>query len=299
MLRGMSSTLSSLSGQLVAAVAAAARSVVAVEGSSRLPASGVLWRDGVIVTVDHGIKREEGLTITLPDGSSVAASVAGRDPGTDLAVLKSETGVASIQPADTAAAQPGAIVLAVGRAAEVGVHTGMGVISAVRGSWRTWRGGRIERYIRLDLAMYPGLSGSAVIDTEGRVIGVATSALSRIAGVAIPVETVDRVVDEVLKRGYVSRPYVGVGVQPVGGLPGGAGGLIIVSLEPQAPASVAGFLLGDILLSVGGKEVRSIGDLQDALQTWKVGDRVKVRLSRGAVERDIDLTLGERTKSAE
>lgn len=282
---------------MVAAVAAAAESVVAVEGSRRLPVSGILWREGIVVTVDHGIKREEGLSITLPDGKSVAAAVAGRDPGTDLAILKAGTGAVKIR-SSALSARPGAIVLAVGRAAEIGVHSGMGIISAVRGSWRSWRGGRIERYIRLDLAMYPGLSGAAVIDTEGGVLGIATSALSRIAGVAIPAETIDRVVDEVLTKGYVSRAYLGVGVQPVG-LPGGGGGLIVVSLEPQAPAAAAGLLLGDILLAVADKEVRAIDDLLDALQTLQAGERVSARLSRGGVEQALEITLGERARKTE
>jgi S1-C subfamily serine protease len=297
MLGSMSNALSNLSEQLIAAVAQAAGSVVTVEGSRRLPVSGVLWRDGIIVTVDHGIKREEGLSVSLPDGKSVSASLVGRDPGTDLAVLKAETG--PVKPGWPGSdAHPGTIVLAVGRSAEVGVHTAMGVISAVHGAWRTWRGGRIDRYIRLDLTMYPGLSGAVVVDAGGRMVGIATSALSRIAGVGIPAETVDRVVEEVLKKGYVSRAYLGVGVQPVG-LADGNGGLMVVSLEPQAPAAAAGLLLGDILLAVAGKQVRAIDDLQDVLQSRKVGDRLPLRLSRAGVERDLEVTLGERARKAE
>jgi len=293
-----SNALASLSEQLVSSVESAARNVVAVEGSRRLPASGVLWRSGVIVTVDHAIKREDGLNVTLPDGRSVQASLAGRDPGTDLAILKVDSASTNVPAAGSQSAKPGALVLAVGRSTEIGVHTGMGIISAVRGSWRTWRGGHIDRYIRLDLSMYPGLSGAVVVDSEGAVIGIATSALSRIAGVAIPVETVNRVVDEVLQKGYVSRAYLGVGVQPVG-LPQGGGGLIVVSLQPDAPAAKAGLLLGDILLAIDGKDVRAIDDLQDALQSRKDGERVAVKLSRGGAQLGVDVILGERARKAE
>jgi S1-C subfamily serine protease len=294
----MSSALTNLSDALVAAVAAASQSVVAVEGSRRLPASGVIWGDNIVVTVDHALKREEGLTVVLPGGESVPVTLAGRDPGTDLAILKAEASLPAAKPASAPAAQPGAIVLAVGRSVESGAHSAMGIVSAVRGPWRTWRGGRIERYVRLDLAMYPGLSGSIVADAAGSLVGIATSGLTRIAGIAIPVETVDRVVDEVLTKGYVSRAYLGVGVQPIVQL-GYGGGLIVVSLEPDSPAAKGGLLLGDILLAVGGHEVHGIDDLQEALQTRKAGDLVPVRLSRGGVEQNVEVALGERARRTE
>lgn len=294
----MSNALSGLSDQLVATVAASANLAVAVEGSRRTPASGVIWRPGIVVTVDHAIKREEGLTVTLPDGKTVSATVAGRDPGTDIAVLRAETGEPEFAIAPVDQAQPGSIVLAVGRSSEVGPHTALGMISAVRGAWRTWRGGRIDRYLRLDLSFYPGLSGSVVVDTEGRVIGLGTSALSRIAGVAIPAETVVRVLDEVLQKGYVSRAYLGVGVQPVA-LPDNSAGLMIVSLETDAPAARSGLLLGDILLAAGERELHEVDDLQDALQGRKAGELVPVRLSRGGVAQTLDVTLGERARRTE
>ena len=127
----------------------------------------------------------------------------------------------------------------------------LGIISACSGEWRTWRGGRLDHYIRLDLTLYPGSDGGAVVNTAGETIGIATSALSRIAGLAIPAVTIDRVVDEILTRGHVARGYLGVGLQPVE-LPDHQKGLIVLSLEPEGPAAKAGVLIGDILVTLGG-----------------------------------------------
>ena len=175
-------------------------------GSPRPPAvllSGVFWRPGVIVTAEHTIRREDEITVTLPDGSNAPATLAGSDPGTDLAVLKAEFPAPLLKPA--AGPIAGQIVLAIGRSQDSGVNATLGIVSAVSGDWRTWRGGRLDQYIRLDLTLYPGSSGGAVVNIAGETLGIATSALSRIAGVTIPSATIDRVVDQILARGRVSR----------------------------------------------------------------------------------------------
>jgi S1-C subfamily serine protease len=171
----------------------------------------------------------------------------------------------------------------------------MGIISAVSGSWRTWRGGRLDQYIRLDLTMYPGSSGGVVINTAGETIGVATSALSRIAGLAIPVATVDRVVDEILTSGRVSRGYLGVGLQPVE-LPDHQNGLIVLSLEADGPAGKAGLIIGDIIISIAGRRVADTDDVQSALESHAVGANVEVTVVRAGSPANIGITVGERPR---
>jgi S1-C subfamily serine protease len=289
------SSLTTISEQLVEAVAAAGRFVVSIDVGRRFPASGVLWSADTIVTAEHSVKRDDDLKVTLPDGRAVNATLAGRDGGTDIAVLKIEPVAA---PARTVAPEesirPGAFTIAVGRAPEFGAHAALGIISAVRGEWQTWRGGRLDRYIRLDLNLFPGLSGAAVVDTEGRLIGFATSGLSRIAAVAIPATTADRVVNEILTKGYVSRAYLGVGLQPVA-LQGHEGAaLMVVSLEPNGPAATSGLLLGDIVLAVDGKAVADTDDVQSALSGRASGTVVTAKVLRAGERRDVAVTLGER-----
>jgi len=288
----MSSTLAALSDELAGAVERAAQFVVGVNGRTRIPSSGVLWRAGVVVTAEHSIKRDEDLSVVLPDGRKASATLAGRDPGTDLAVLKVD-GAGNPAFETAASVKTGNLVLAVGRSLEVGVSATMGVVSAVGGAWSTWRGGRLDQYIRLDVSIYPGSSGGAVVDTEGRLIGIATSALSRTAGVAIPGATVDRVAGELLSKGRIARGYLGVGLQPVQ-LKTSAG-LIVLTAEPGGPADRAGLLVGDVLVALDGKPVEDVRDLQSALAD-AVGKTIQATLVRGGQKTDIPVVVGERSK---
>jgi S1-C subfamily serine protease len=171
----------------------------------------------------------------------------------------------------------------------------MGIVSAVSGSWRTWRGGRLDRYIRLDLTMYPASSGGLVVNTKGEAIGIATSALSRIAGLAIPASTINRVVDEILSRGHVARGYLGVGLQPVE-LPDHHKGLIVLSLEPDGPAAKAGVLIGDVLVSLGGTAVTDTDDIQSVLEGHAVGQKIEAGVVRGGAAVTVGIVVGERSR---
>jgi S1-C subfamily serine protease len=166
-------------------------------------------------------------------------------------------------------------------------------VSAVGPAWRTWRGGRLDRYIRLDLTLYPGSSGALVVNVSGEVLGVATPVLSRIAGVAIPAPNIDRSVEEILKRGRVARGYLGVGLQPVE-ISDHRKGLIVLSIEAGGPAAKAGVLIGDILVSLGGKSVEDTEDIQAALEGDAVGSPIEAVISRGGDSRNIAITIGER-----
>ena len=291
----MANEWAALSNDLAAAVERAGRSVVAVHARPRFSSSGVIWRPGVIVTAQHTIRREEEITVTLPDGGNRPATLAGSDAGTDIAVLRLAEPAGEAISQFAAGTKPGHMALAVGRSEDSGVNATFGIISAVSGPWRTWRGGRLDQYIRLDLTMYPASSGGLVVDSAGATIGVATSALSRIAGLAIPAASINRVLDEILSRGGVSRAYLGVGLQPVA-VSDHQKGLIVLSTEAGGPAAAAGVLIGDILISVNGKAVADTDDVQTTLETVKAGQAIEAGLLRGGAQKQISITAGERPR---
>src|SRR3989475_2510645 len=265
----MSAVLQSLSTELADAVESAGRAVVAIHARRRIPASGVHWRPGVVVATHHTITRDDNITVTLPDGMTAPATLAGRDPGTDLAVLKlaaQSLPAATLRP-DTPPTV-GELVIALGRPGP-SVTASWGVVSRVDGPWRTWHGAEIDSLLRLDLAIYDGFSGGPLIDAAGRVLGINTSGLARGVPVTIPVATVERVVPELLERGTIRRAYLGIGTQPVR-VPESLAGklelkgdvaLLIVSLESGGPADRAGLLLGDVLLELDGAEVSDPTDV--------------------------------------
>ena len=295
----MEHELVALSNELAGAAEQAGRVVVAVNARPRFASSGVLWRPGVIVTAEHTIRRREEIGITLPDGRTTSATLAGRDAGTDLAVLKlGENGTPAASFGSTEALKPGHVVLAIGRSPDSGVNATMGIMSAVSGPWRTWRGGQMDQYLRLDLTLYPGSSGGAVVDTAGRVLGIATSALSRIAGLAVPVSTVNRVIDELLRTGHVSRGYLGLGLHPVI-MPDGETGLIVLSSEKDGPAASAGVMIGDVLVTLGGRPARDTDDIQSALGSESVGKPIAARIVRGGQVIELNITVGERPRGEE
>jgi S1-C subfamily serine protease len=289
----MAKELAALSEELTATVERTAPSVVAVHARPRFSSSGVIWRPGIVVTGEHTIQREEEITVTRPDGTDTAATLVGSDAGTDVAVLRVDgAGDAPLSVAGAVPA-PGNLVLAIGRSRNSGVNATMGIVSAVSGSWRTWRGGRLDHYIRLDLTLYPGSSGGVAVNVAGEAIGIVTSVLSRVPALAIPTATVDRVIDEILRRGRVTRAYLGVGVQPVE-LPDHQRGQIVLSLEPEGPAARAGVLVGDILVSLGGMAVPDVDDLQAALESVGIGKGIEAEVLRGGVATRVAVTTGER-----
>lgn len=290
----MQNSLTNLSDDLATAVERAGSSVVAVYGGGRVPSTGVHWKPGLIVTAEHSLRRDEEIRVGLANGETIAAELAGRDPGTDLAALKIDAkALPSISDA-RANARTGNIVLAIGRHREIGVCAALGVVSVVGPGYQTWRGGKLDSFLRLDLELYPGCSGALVVDARGDALGIATSVHSRFAPVAIPGITVDRVAAELAKRGYVARGYLGVGMQPVA-LPDG-GGLIVISVEKNSPAAKAGLVIGDILVALGGNPVRDTRDVQTFLAGESIGKTVNVSILRGGERREVSITIGEKGK---
>ena len=287
-------SLAELSRELAQAVEKGEQAVVAVHGRPQIPSSGILWRDGVVVTTDHTLKRHEDLTVTLPNGTNAPATLAGRDHGTDLAVLRiAENKAPAAKLADEASLKAGNLVLALGRRGEYGVTASFGAIGALGSAWRTWRGGQIDRFIRPDLNIYHGFSGGALVDVEGLVIGLNTSALTRGSGVTIPASTVSRVVGDLLTQGHVRRGYLGVGLHPVE-LPGGRTGLIILSIEPNGPAAQAGIFVGDVLVALEGQPVTDTDDVQAHLGGDRIGKSIAAELVRGGAPLTLNIVPGER-----
>jgi S1-C subfamily serine protease len=293
--------LLSLSNDLAAAVERAAPAVVTVHARRRLPSTGIHWRPGIVVTADHTVRTGENITITAPDGRAMAAALSGRDPGTDLAVLRVE-GLTSptAAPGDDAALRMGHLVLALG----YGPRASWGVVSAVGPRWRTGRGGEIDRLVRLDLVLYPGFSGGPLVDATGRVMGVNTSGLSADGRLAIPVATVNRVTDELLRSGRVARGYLGLGMQPVRlpeaararlGLPRDTG-LIVVMVDPDGPAAHAGVLLGDVLLALDGQPVSDLDDVHARLGSDRIGARLEAVVLRAGVRVELGIAVGEQPR---
>jgi S1-C subfamily serine protease len=294
-----------LSNNLADAVENAGKSIVAIHARRHSPSSGVYWKDGVIVTADHTIEREENITVTLPDGRSLPASLAGRDSGTDVAVLKVENANLPVaEVGDASTLKVGHIVLAVARPGEVGLSASWGAVSAVGGSFRTWAGGQIDQLVRPDLTLYPGFSGGPLIDAQGRVVGINTSGLSRSMALTIPATTVSRVAEQLLTTGRIARGYLGIAMQSVRlpdsqvtalGLSRNTG-LIVVSVESDGPAEQAGVLVGDILVALDGNPVSNTDDIQGMLGSDRVGKTVAARVIRGGSPADVSLTVGERPR---
>ena len=296
----MASVVEGISNELAGMVEAAGPAIVRVEGRRRLPASGIVWSDGgIVVTAHHVVERDDRIGVGLADGKQVDAELVGRDPTTDLAVLRVE----GAQPSAAMSAQEddlsvGHLVLALGRPGRT-VQATLGIVSALGTSWRTAAGGTIDRYLQTDVVMYPGFSGGPLVDAEGKVLGLNTSALRGVS-LTIPNLTVDRVVESILSHGRVQRGYLGVGVQPVN-LPeaiskelGQDTGLILISVEPDSPAEAGGLTLGDTLLSVNGEPVRRLGDLLSLLSGELVGEQVLISILRGGAPGEQTVTVGER-----
>ncbi len=300
----MPGSLVDFSNELASAVERAGAFVIAVPDGGRDGVSGTVWRDGVAVTAEHTIRGRDEVTVVLPSGEKTTAAVAGRDAGTDIAVLKLSSTVGSLQAAritPDAQGRVGEIVLTVARRGTDGLAATYGVIGAIGGPWRTWQGARIDRWLRLDLNPFPGFSGGPIVNASGEVLGMATSGPRRSA-LTIPSMTVNRVVDQLLQHGRVARGYIGVALQPVA-FPEEAWkslgistdrGLLVVTVAPGSEAEKAGILLGDVIVAIGGSPVRSLRSLQFELDGDKIGKAISVDLVRGGRLVQASVTVGEK-----
>lgn len=297
----MANALTDFSNGLTAAVEKAGASTLLVDARKRYPASGIAFAENLMLTADHVVTREEDIKVRLPDGRSLAATVAGRDPGSDLAVLRLAEN--TLVPAQTSEdVKVGQLVLALGRPGSEGMQASWGIVTSINGPTRTFRGGMLDEFIRTETTPYPGFSGGPLINTEGQVLGLNTSGLTRGSSLTIPVKVAWRVAEALSTHGSVKRGYLGVRTQPVQiseaarkSLQGEQEhGLLVLWLEEDGPAQGGGLLVGDILVAVSGQPVGDPDDLFAALGSESVGTSIRVDVLRGGKPETLQVTVGER-----
>ena len=304
------SALSQFSDQLASVVEHAARSIVTVAARPRQPATGIIWRadtETIILTADHVIEREDEIHVTLPDKCAGKAQLIGRDPSTDLAALRLPN--VDLSPENVPAAtsehlRVGHLVLAIGRPTADGPRVSFGAVSAMDGPRRSWQGNESEGVIYPDVTLYPGFSGGPLVDLAGRVVGLNSSQLTRQNSSALPVATLRRVANALVKHGRVQRGYLGVGTQQaplpaalahkVGSTQQAA--LLIITVEPGSPAEQAGLMLGDLLVSLGSQPTTDGATLRAHLGAERLGQSMPAKILRGGEPRDIAITVAERSE---
>lgn len=300
----MTDSLVTLSDSLAAAVEAADPFVVRVSGGRR-PATGIIWSaDGVVLATEHSVRRDEDIVVTLADGRELPAKAAGRDAGTDLAVLRVQaTGLPVPTWREIEGLKVGQLVLALGRPGRT-VRARLGILSAVGQDWQIPGGTRIDRYLEPDIEPALGVSGGPLLDVGGRTIGLNTTGLMRGLVLTIPAATLRRVTETLLTYGRVRRGYLGVAAQTVP-LPTGlaqaasqSAGLLVHSVEPDSPAGRAGVMIGDLVLSVAGQPVRRTDQLLGLLTEDRIGTAVPLRLSRAGQIHEVQVVIGDRPAAA-
>jgi S1-C subfamily serine protease len=287
---------------LADAVETAAASTVLVDARRRFPASGIAFAHDLVLTADHVVERDEDIRLLLPDGSQSAAVVAGRDPGSDLALLRLPQGSLRLAQPAAQPARIGQLVLALGRPSTDGIQASLGVISALNGPVRTGRGGLLESYLRTDATPYPGFSGGPLIDAAGRILGINTSGLAQGMSLTIPVALAWETAATLAQHGHVRRGYLGIRSQPVA-IPSAqqqslgreqASGLLLVGVEENGPAAQAGLLVGDILVGLAGAPVTDPDDLLTRLVGAMVGQPALLQVLRGGQPVEFTVIIGER-----
>lgn len=301
----MSTELVALSDALAQATERAAASMVAVHTESRGSSSGVVWRAGIIVTAEHALRRDEDIHVTLPDSRVVSATLAGRDPSTDIAVLKSdEAASAVVEFGEASSLKAGSLTLVVGRTRASGPVAALGAVSLMAAERRAWTGAALSPYVRLDISLQPTAVGGAVVDARGQVVGVATPRFARFGAIAVPAAMIDLVVETLLKKGRIPRGYLGVGLQPVRlpdalrqtlGRPEKTAA-IVLEVEPGGPAHKAGIVIGDILVALAGYPVSQLEDVHAQLAPESIGKSLPLKFVRGGSLQQANIVVGERAQ---
>lgn len=296
-----SNPLSALSGHLADTVARVAGSVVALPGRRRHSSSGFVWRPGTIVTASEALEHDEEIHVILPDGRHVDATLAGRDPSTDVAVLRVEDGgLAPIGPAITREVRTGEIALSVGRHRD-GPLARLALVALAGGAWHSMRGGRIDQNIRLDRMVHHHDEGGVLLSAEGEWIGM-TVAGPRGVGLAIPAVTIARVAEQLLAHGRIARGYLGLGLQPIrldealvkAHALAGHRGIIVVSIDPNGPGHGAGFLIGDVVVAWNGEPVHGLREVFRRLGTDTAGQEIELTFIRAGEKKSARFKVGER-----
>lgn len=288
-----------VSNILVEGLKAAGGSIVRVEGRRRYPLSGTVWDEGLVVTTNRAVEEGEDVRVTLGGGDAHPATLVGRDPGTDLALLRVAAALAVPTWVAGKGLEVGQLVLMAGRPGET-LEASLGIVGALGGPWRTALGGRVARALRTDARPFPGFSGGPLLTPAGAVLGVNTAALTREGAATLPTETVRRVVEALKLHGRMRRGYLGVGGQPVRLPPelreraGQGAGLLVTSVQEDTPAAESGLMVGDIVLRFGEAHVRHPGQLAALLDEETVGQTVAVTLARAGALTALSVAVAER-----
>jgi S1-C subfamily serine protease len=299
----MAASLTDFSNGLTSAVEKGGASTVLVDARKRYPASGIALAEDLVLTADHVVTREDNIKVVLADGKSLNATIAGRDPGSDMAVLRlPEKVLTPAQTSATVTVKVGQLVLALGRPSDAGIQASWGIVTAISGPTRTFRGGMLDEFVQSETTPYPGFSGGPLINTEGEVLGLNTSGLTRGSSLTIPVKVAWRTGEALVQHGTVKRGYLGVRTQPVELPEAGrqalkheqSQGLLVLWLEEGGPAETGGLLVGDILVAINGQPVVDADDLFSALSGDTVGKSIAVDILRGGRPETVAVTVGER-----
>ena len=297
----MTNPLTDFSNNLAAAVEAGAASLVLVDARKRYPASGIAFAEDLVLTASHVVTREENIRVMRADGATFPATLAGNDPGSDLALLR--LAEKALTPAKVNEnVNVGQLVLALGRPSENGAQASWGIVSAIGGPVRTGRGGLLDQYLQTETTPYPGFSGGSLINTEGEVLGLNTSGLTPGSSLTIPAKVAWRIAESLAKHGSVKRGYLGVRTQPVeisAAVQDSLkrkqdSGLLVIWLEQNGPAEKGGALVGDILVTLNGNPVSEPDDIFIALGSDVVGKSIPVQVVRGGKLETLSVTVGER-----
>jgi serine protease DegQ len=291
------SSLKDLSKEIEELVEKASKSVVRVDARRGRAGTGIIWDSGLVLPAYHVVEQEDEIEVVV-DEKNIKATLVGRDPATDLALLKVDGLTAPAMPrAKVEDLKPGQIVLAIGRPGSL--KATFGTISAVSSSWRGWRGSEIEHLIQTNAPLYPGFSGGPLVDVEGRAVGMNSWVFGRGDGRAVAMDVAERVIASLRADGRIKRPYLGIGTQEVP-LPDAVkakanqdSGLLIVAVEPQSPADKAGLMQGDTLVALDGTVTKSLEDLYAGLRKIKVGAAQTVKVIRAGELKEFQVTVGE------
>lgn len=299
------SDLLSLSKSLEDAVQTAAKSIVSVDARPRFPSSGIVTKAGLVLTASHTVQDDE-IKVTLPEGDELSAELLGRDPNSDLALLKlaASKGFAATANEDP---QIGQLALALGRPGNNGVQASLGIVSAAGGPLRSNYGGLLESYLRTDAIPYPGFSGGPLVDVEGHILGINTSGLGMGASLTLPAKLAWRIAASIEQHGGVKRGYLGIRSQLVE-IPTEsrswlkreqATGLLVMGVEKDSPAAASSLIIGDIIVGFAGQPVADHDELLIQLNSGVVGKAIDMELLRGGKPHSVKVSVAEQQEVAQ